>query len=386
MNMLSVASFAMIMAACVAAQGTGCTSCTGLGDCSSVVHSVCQNVTCNNSVCTVIDIPLAAQHACGPNKMCDGSGSCVPASGYTSCSNCTGSYVVNALSDVNNCGTCGKVCPGGSFALCVGGVCTYACDSTHIDCNHNKEDGCEAFILSDTNNCGGCGIVCPNYGSGAVSCINGACTCTCNIDRDCCPGGTCAPSLPNTAAYCKKNACVSNVCVLAADHAGKACGSSTSYSQCMYSQPICDSDGNCSITQRIPYPSGTSCAGNCSDIGCSGRSPSCTQCNTLQCDGSGNCYCNFDNGALCTAIIQELPVCGVCDSNAPSSCAQCNSATDLTSMCNTTIPPTLWYESYLNIFGVGACSVVCSSQTKGENCSNLFCANHTIQASVSRCP
>lgn len=83
----------------------------------------------------------------------------------------------NLLTDSDNCGACGHVCPiypeFGLLARCSNGKCEPQCDGTRRDCNGVPDDGCEAEILFDSKNCGGCGNVCPE----GVQCRAGLCGC-----------------------------------------------------------------------------------------------------------------------------------------------------------------------------------------------------------------
>jgi hypothetical protein len=76
--------------------------------------------------------------------------------------------------DEGNCGTCGTSCSSNHItANCASGVCNGACAAGFDDCNSNKQtDGCEVSLLTDKNNCGACGKVCPD-GQG---CSSGTCS------------------------------------------------------------------------------------------------------------------------------------------------------------------------------------------------------------------
>ncbi len=101
------------------------------------------------------------------------------------------------LSDSQNCGACGNVCPElgdpdfpGYFVFplnaqsrCIEGRCTLACPTTFLDCNGRIEDGCEADTTSDANNCGSCTRHCD----AGVPCIGGECGCL--------PGQTACPDM-----------------------------------------------------------------------------------------------------------------------------------------------------------------------------------------------
>jgi hypothetical protein len=58
-----------------------------------------------------------------------------------------------------------------------------ACNPGYADCNGFVGDGCEVHVLSDNNNCGACGNVCPS----GTTCLNGACA---PIGAECVPGAT----------------------------------------------------------------------------------------------------------------------------------------------------------------------------------------------------
>src|SRR5688572_30591859 len=65
------------------------------------------------------------------------------------------------LSDVENCGACGAVCPGGNAVpSCVGGSCQLACVTDYGNCNNSIFDGCETHLTVTEAHCGGCGNVC----------------------------------------------------------------------------------------------------------------------------------------------------------------------------------------------------------------------------------
>ena len=77
-------------------------------------------------------------------------------------------------SDVNHCGTCAFAC---SFphaaAACTGGACIMGvCDVGFAHCAGNTGTGCETDLVTDKNNCGACGAVCPNQ----QNCHGGVCS------------------------------------------------------------------------------------------------------------------------------------------------------------------------------------------------------------------
>jgi hypothetical protein len=76
--------------------------------------------------------------------------------------------------DPLNCGNCGSVCvkPAHGIAGCSAKQCSVGgCDPGWEDCNQMFKDGCEINLLTDGQNCGRCGIVCP----AGQACQGGVC-------------------------------------------------------------------------------------------------------------------------------------------------------------------------------------------------------------------
>ncbi len=121
---------------------------------------------------------------------------------YATCLTTTGKgdYTcgVNLLTDSNNCGECGNVCPGIAVfdtlrmaTQCVDGKCQRECASPSErydfkDCNGRVDDGCEVDVKSDLANCGVCGNKCPK---GTDACVDGQCGCPNGMTYCGCPGG-----------------------------------------------------------------------------------------------------------------------------------------------------------------------------------------------------
>ena len=96
------------------------------------------------------------------------------------------------LSDVNNCGACGKKCvnANGGSTTCTNGLCTPSCGAGSADCDKNPDNGCEVSTKDDVSNCGACGKVCGKQNTSASSCANGSCNITCSAGFSDCDGLT----------------------------------------------------------------------------------------------------------------------------------------------------------------------------------------------------
>jgi len=130
-----------------------------------------------------------AFHSCGGNcqkEMC-ASGGCNGALSYVSmevphaytlCRVIPGGCGIGTDVDINNCGTCGNVCPqvANGTVACNDGVCSVgSCDSGYGDCDEAFENGCEIDLMSDSNHCGVCESSC-----GGESCSTGTCASSTN--------------------------------------------------------------------------------------------------------------------------------------------------------------------------------------------------------------
>ncbi|NQU78103.1 Ig-like domain-containing protein [Candidatus Falkowbacteria bacterium] len=78
------------------------------------------------------------------------------------------------------------------------GTCQVAsCSAGYADCNNNPADGCEVNLNTNLSNCGTCGKVCPGppSGGGSATCASGQCGINCNAGYNL-VGGDCVSSTP----------------------------------------------------------------------------------------------------------------------------------------------------------------------------------------------
>lgn len=159
----------------------------GYADCDNDPRNGCE-----------VDLNNDGNNCGGCNNVCIGDNATMYCDGGTCGVNfCDGGYddcdrdpsngcEVNLNNDSQNCGSCGNVCALlNATATCVGGQCQVdTCDEGYANCTGDPTAGCDTFLLSDPNNCGFCGTVCPTIpldagfsycsaGSCAITCING---------------------------------------------------------------------------------------------------------------------------------------------------------------------------------------------------------------------
>lgn len=153
--------------------------------------------------------------SCGKNQICDASTyQCACPAGYIECSNENGDYYCADLnSDIENCGKCGNTCVDKFINVkgltCNNGRCGYR-ECINQDyaigektCNDNPNVGCMINLLSDDNNCGSCGTICPLFTTCKTKC--------CHLDymvtfspinrEDCCAQSSSVTHIPFSAIY-----------------------------------------------------------------------------------------------------------------------------------------------------------------------------------------
>lgn len=206
---------------CVSASDPafGCGSCTpcslenATATCSSGACGVgqCQDGFADCDAKGGCETSLLDPLHCGQcNRTCGGGQVCEGGECKSGCSDgkadCGGSCV-DPASDILHCGGCGKACKpvANALSVCASAVCGLACNPGFLDCDGQRDTGCEVISALDPKNCGACGLACK---SGEI-CNGGKCELNCGGGSTQC-GGKCVDLMTdeNNCGACDK-ACVS---------------------------------------------------------------------------------------------------------------------------------------------------------------------------------
>jgi hypothetical protein len=176
-------------------SSSGASSCPGLGDCGGPPGVVCQaraGVACPycSDLVTDPDNCGACGNVCPPDEPICSGGACslcscaagdVCCSGGDAGSNPSAPYCANTASDPLNCGGCGLVCSAANaVAGCLDGVCVIEeCDPGFAVCDGMPGDGCPIDTNLDVDNCGSCGNGCPVGANATPTCSEGMCGIAC---------------------------------------------------------------------------------------------------------------------------------------------------------------------------------------------------------------
>ncbi len=334
------------------------------GACASACKLANATPACTKSLCTVAacdngfaDCDQQPQNGCEVNTQTDPAncsacgkacqvanavagcamGACTIAScnaGFADCNMQVGDGCeVNAQTDVNNCGACGKVCAlANATATCAMGGCAIAvCTMGFADCDNNPADGCEVATTSDVANCGGCGNACmlPNA---TPSCTNGLCTVmTCKgafADCNMMPGDGCEVDTGTDVANCGGcgKVCV-GVHVEVNKCANGACAIGSCTNQPQINQVYADCDNNAADGCEVNIFTDPNNCGTCGKV-CSGMNANelCSggKCSVAACTGSFlDCDKDPANGCEVNKLTDGNN-CGACGNVCPNGAA-CNS-------------------------------------------------------------
>ncbi|MFZ5439317.1 MAG: MopE-related protein [Myxococcota bacterium] len=166
---------------CEVNTNTSTTNCGGCGVLCAPANSspVCTGGACGIGACLPGYVNLNGNVADGCEYACT-----VSNGGVESCdgvdNNCNGTIDegFTLATDVNNCGTCGRVCSGANVSVprCTAGTCTVQqCATGFSDCDGNFNNGCEVNIFTSLGNCGACGVACAPANA-VPACTTGTCS------------------------------------------------------------------------------------------------------------------------------------------------------------------------------------------------------------------
>ena len=110
------------------------------------------------------------------------SSACSPLckSGFGDCDKVASNGCESAVSDVANCGACGKACStaNASTTQCTNAKCAPVCNPGFGNCTTPSstlpDNGCETNLNTSKSHCGGCGDSC----TAGLTCANGRCGCS----------------------------------------------------------------------------------------------------------------------------------------------------------------------------------------------------------------
>jgi hypothetical protein len=305
---------------CVAGLCQVVTCLSGWNDCNKDPSDGCEDNTladpldcgsCGNICKTQNGTPSCSQGTCGVGSCNQGFAHC-PGQPGTNCETSTNT-------DVNNCGSCGKVC-GSNHASpsCQGGTCVLICAPGFGDCDHDPTNGCET-PLTTVGNCGACGAVCTTQ-NGTPACNTATTPATCGVGA-CSMGYAACPGNGNNCLTFIGGTDVNN------------CGGCGVRCATQNGTPACNAGvcavGSCSPGWGHCSPGGTDCStplntvGNCGSCGhtCTTQNgtPACNSVGGLWTCQAGPCNSGFancpGNGADCsTNTNTDNNNCGGCGS------------------------------------------------------------------------
>jgi hypothetical protein len=156
-------------ACAVEACQSGFADCDQKGGCESSLNSV---TSCGQ--CGI---------ACAAGQVCD-QGKCAASCPATK-QQC-GSSCVDTQSDVEHCGGCDAACQTvpNALSVCSFAACGLACNPGFLNCDGQRETGCEVNSRFDPDHCGACGKPC----SSGELCKSGQCVLSCGGGASECDG------------------------------------------------------------------------------------------------------------------------------------------------------------------------------------------------------
>ena len=376
----------------------------GRADCDLNPQNSCEvNLKTDPDNCGECGADCALKHA---NADCSG-GECIVASCKEPYLDCNGEAddgcEINGGEDIANCGACNKKCPAAQgTALCIEGKCDIDCDAGFDDCDGNAENGCEKGVLSDVNNCGACGNICPAQPGFTPYCLEGVCgetkcpdgfgNCNGNLEDGCeadlrsnvdhcntC-GNFCAAV--NGTAACDERVCIVESCD--PGHAdcnekyvdGCEINTDTSVEHCG------ECENQCEIANATPECKGgecqvKTCSGSYRD--CDGNDTDCEVNIATDADHCGGCVA--PTGHDCSDDFASRHANGVCVNQIcePGTCY-----TDYAN-CNTTASDGCEVALKSDDNHCGNCTTVCQDNNAANSCSSGACVIASCNTNYASC-
>jgi uncharacterized protein YjbI with pentapeptide repeats len=415
-----------------------CVECLNADDCDPVQ---CNSVACTSNQCVYTKQTGPGTQCAGAGELCcagvctqgtccvgsacstpEGPGNCCVVSGATTC----------LVDDVNNCASCGNICPASTnpcqVAVCNDRICGFANVANNTACSAANGPGvcCAGQCrVDDVNNCASCGNICPapqpplspqcataacddkvckfNFAPSGTPCTAGVCNgsgvcvqCVSNaqctpLNTDCVTytcnttNNTCVPNNQPNLTTCGAGTATTGVCCVPAPGALSVCFDPGEC--CPGPEPDgCDVGEICNANHQCECNS-TSCPDGCCRGGSSGiclefieQSPTecgdngvtCINCTTTAgpnyvCQ-NGNCVCPTPNFKLCGANC--IPVTACCTGTTPG-CTD----TAFPDCCNGTCT-----NDQTDPNNCGTCGNPCSGQT--PDCSGGACVCNSTSCGV----
>ena len=301
------------------------------------------------------------------NVQCSGSDAGTP-----------GDFCADPLTDQNNCGSCGLVCP--AVAECQGGSCK---------CPNGALSLCGSACVNeqtDSNNCGGCGIDSPvNQCGPGQTCQNGSCLCTsghfCSVNGG---NGICVDFTtdPANCGGCG-NLCANGFVCLPNGGGGPGlpgCGLS-----CPAGEIQCGPFPGNSVAEVAPVSA--YCANlqtdsnNCGGCGNAFACPEGLNCQNGSCCPAGQMVCD----SACVDVTTDSQNCGGCVSSGSGSdctvadltCQNGSCCTGALSFCPSSGAPTggppACVDETSDVNNCGGCGVVCVGNLAPPACNAGAC-------------
>ena len=331
---------------------------------------ICVPTECPSGQISTCDHPTLE---CEPGKICNAVCVCP---GFPQEELCSGSCV-NLLTDKQNCGSCGNLCPGAE--LCVGGICKSQCEPGTALCPAPGNIEICTDTRTDSQNCGGCGLVDRSHiCTGNRTCQNSQCKLQCaNGLTDC--NGQCI-DLNNNNQNC-------GIC-------GKSCSSNQicENGQCKLqcANGLTDCNGQCidlNSDERHCNACGNACASNeaCENGSCIDICTSVGQAGKTLCPTGNSPPLPTD---VCVDLFSDSTNCGSCGNNCNDPTKHPIGSTCTLGLCqcssdNPFVCDNKCVDINFDANNCGGCGITCPSNQECKDRSCVGCLEGQIQCGVN---